>query len=119
MPTTHLPDRWTDDHNFLRRVQSLVNRILHGAHNEVHDITMSNGAVTTRFPAGTDLLERITPSTVCVLVPTTISAAQMQQGGAAVAPNYLWAVPNIGYITFNHAAIAAADLDFKLLLFGD
>ena len=110
-----------------RRLAETVNKLLLGYHNEVHDVTMSNGAATTRFPAGALLLERITPDTVPLLSPLTIEAALLLCHGAAThgapAPGSsatpMFHVSSVGYITFTHASVASANHHFKLLLFGD
>lgn len=110
-----------------RRLAETVNKLLLGYHNEVYDVTMSNGAATTRFPTGALLLKRITPDTVPVLVPLTLEAAVLLRHGAtthgAPAPGAsatpLFHTSSVGYITFTHASVASALFQFKLLLFGD
>jgi hypothetical protein len=91
-----------------------VNKLLLGYHNEVHDLTLTANQATTRFPAGALLLDRITPDTVAVIMPVHFNASTLM----AAAP-YPYSISNVGYITFYHAAIAAANQDFKLVLFGD
>jgi len=114
MPSEYLARVWTDDHGFLSRVASVINRLLAGAHNEIHDVTLANNAATTRYPSGTDVLERITPSTVVLLMATHADALTLEH----TSP-YILAVPDVGHIDFAHAAIASANHTFKMILFGD
>jgi hypothetical protein len=114
MPTQSVQISLPNLKDHLRRLSNAVNMLLRGAHNEVHDVTMTNGVALTRYPAGTDLLSRITPSTVAVLVPTTLNAATL-----LYQPIHVVAVMNVGFINFQHAATANLDQDFKLILFGD
>ena len=118
MATSYVPKFWTDTKAQISRIATTVNLLLGGAHNEVHDITMSAASATTRFPAGTDMLRRITPSTIPILIPTHLNACTLLYD----FPWIFWAVTisdKGGALTFTHGGAGGANCDFKLLLFGD
>lgn len=194
MPTTEVPLRWENANDHRRKLATATNMLLHGAHNEVWDLTTILAADLTHWPNGGDLTpliitgfadvgngdtrattngahsfavgenaviasgvgaaggyeghheitvvntggnnfdftftyivgtgatgaliyqgltnERITPSTVAVLVPVDAAAAAMV--GSATG---IYHTSEIGHIDFHHAA--GAVVNFKVLLFGD
>ena len=116
MPTTEVQRRHFHEEEHRAKLAEITSLLLHGAHNEVHEVTMTNGTTTTRFPAGTDLNLRITPSTIPVLIPLTFNAT--------ITPAGIHFIPypstrGIGYIVFTHLSTANTDQTFALLLFGD
>jgi hypothetical protein len=115
MARTTVPFTWHDLKSHLRMIASAVNDLLEGRQNEIHYCTMTPSNVTTRYPAGADILDRITPSTLVFLMPLTANAATLlYTAGVGVRP-----VCSVGYITFQHAPLAPADESFSFIFFGD
>jgi len=52
MPTTEVPLRWVEHKEHLRKLSVASKMLLHGAHNEVHDLTTILAADLTHWPNG-------------------------------------------------------------------
>jgi hypothetical protein len=50
MPTEEVPRKMMDEKEHRLRLAVVTGQLLHGAHNEVHDLTLCAGALFSRFP---------------------------------------------------------------------